>query len=95
MEQRRKQHRLQQYDYSTEGDYFITICTWNKNCIFGKPNELNQWGNIAENDLLEIEHHFSGVKIDKYVVMPNHVHILLTISDEQCSPLPFRELCNK
>ena len=76
----RKHPRLKNFDYSSPNYYFITICTWNKNCIFGKPNELNQWGNIAENDLLEIEHHFSGVKIDKYVVMPNHVHAILRIS---------------
>ena len=75
----RKHPRLKNFDYSSPNYYFITICTWNKACIFGKPNELNPWGTVAEAVMWEIEQHFSNVKVDKYVVMPNHVHMILVL----------------
>ena len=75
----RKHPRLKNYDYSSPNYYFITICTFDKACIFGKPSHLNQRGIAAEAVLLEIERHFSNVKLDKYVIMPNHVHMILTL----------------
>ena len=75
----RKHPRLKNYDYSSRNSYFITICTFDKACIFGKPNQLNQRGMTAETVLLEMERHFSNVKVDKYVIMPNHVHMILTL----------------
>ena len=75
----RKNPRLTNFDYSSPNYYFITVCTWNKACIFGKPNSLNQWGTAAEAVLLEIERHFSNVRVDKYAVMPNHVHMILAL----------------
>ena len=80
----RKHPRLKNFDYSSCNYYFVTICTWDKTCIFGKPNALNQWGAITEKCLLEIEHHFSGVKIDKYVIMPNHVHMIVVLQGGNC-----------
>ena len=80
----RKHPRLKNFDYSSPNYYFVTICTRDKTCIFGKPDHLNQWGTIAEKALQEIEHHFSGVRIDNYVIMPNHVHIILILQGE-CS----------
>jgi len=78
----RKHTRLKNFDYSSPNYYFITICTWNKTCIFGKPNGLNQWGRIAEAFLLETERHFFNVRVDQYVVMPNHVHVILALEGE-------------
>ena len=75
----RKHPRLKNYDYSSPNYYFITICTFDKSCIFGKPNQLNQRGITAEAVLLEIERHFSNVRVDKYVIMPNHVHMILVL----------------
>ena len=75
----RKHPRLKNFNYSSPNYYFATICTWNKACIFGKPNDLNQWGAVAERVLLEVEHHFPDVQIDKYVIMPNHVHVILIL----------------
>jgi len=77
----RKHPRLKHFDYSSPNYYFITICTWNKLCIFGNPHRLSPWGIIAESVLLEIEKHFSGVKIEKYVIMPNHIHMILVLED--------------
>ena len=70
----RKSPRLPNYDYSTPNYYFITICTNKKKCIFGEPNGLNALGKSAEQAFIEIETHFPGVYVDKFVVMPNHVH---------------------
>ena len=75
----RKHPRLPNYDYSTPNYYFITICTHQKKCIFGKPDRLNTLGTIAQKDFSEIETHFPGIYVDKFVVMPNHVHGIIVL----------------
>ena len=87
----RKRLRLVGYDYSSPNYYFITICTDQKRCIFGKPTCLNDWGKLAESELLDIPNHFPGVMIDKYVIMPNHIHAIVVIKDvgeERSRPFP-------
>ena len=79
---KRKSPRICGYDYSLPNYYFITICTHSKKCIFGKPNQLNAYGSIAENCLKEIEKVFPFIVLDKYVVMPNHIHGIFVIEDE-------------
>jgi putative transposase len=75
--------RLQNFNYSTPGFYFITICTLNKNNFFGKiinnHMELSKMGLIANQCLIDIPNHFKNVLLNEYVVMPNHVHILLNL----------------
>ena len=71
------------YDYSSENKYFVTICTDKRNQYFWTENRINSFGRIAENELLEICNHFKCVQVDKYVVMPNHIHLILTIG---CKP---------
>ena len=75
--------RLQNFDYSSSGIYFITICTLNKNNFFGKiinnQMELSKMGIIANQCLIDIPKHFSNITLDEYVVMPNHVHILFHV----------------
>lgn len=77
--QHRKSPRIPGYDYSTEGYYFVTICTHDKKCIFGDGYELNRFGMIAKNDLETLEAHYSRLRIDKCVVMPNHIHAIVII----------------
>ena len=79
---KRKSPRIPGYDYATPNYYFITICTHDKKCIFGKPNQLNRCGKIAEHCLLKMPEINSGVYIDKYVVMPNHIHAIMVISSD-------------
>ena len=79
----RRQNRLNGYDYSSENKYFVTICTDKRNQYFWTENRINSFGRIAENELLEICNHFKCVQVDKYVVMPNHIHLILTIG---CKP---------
>ena len=115
---KRKPTRLKEYDYSQNGAYFVTICTRGKKCILSDiivgqglaPAEtvLTQYGKIAEEQLLTLEKRYKTIEIDKYVIMPNHIHIIIisnntagaspcpTISDVICS---FKSLttriCNK
>ena len=76
----RKLQRMKGFDYSTPTSYFVTICTNGKKCIFGHPDHLNSYGLIAQKHISELPFHFPGLQIDHSVVMPNHVHILLTVN---------------
>ena len=90
----RKSIRLKNYDYSREGLYFITICSHNKECIFGEiieedvgvhcmcPNDivkLNEYGKIVENELLKTKEIRKNIQINQYVIMPNHIHFVIEI----------------
>jgi len=77
--QDRKKLRLVNYDYSSQNYYFVTICTHDKKCIFGKPNILNEYGIIAAKEIENISNHFERIKVDKYVIMPNHIHAIIII----------------
>lgn len=95
---KRKSIRLKDYDYSQDGFYFVTICTQNKEYLFGDIAEATLCGRpnrpdfLAEKWLLELENKFRNVKIEKYIIMPNHIHFILSIytqaGDHIGSPLP-------
>lgn len=82
----RKPTRLKDYDYSTPGAYFVTVCTHNRKNLFGDIVSgdifsapqiiLSSIGKIANDEILNIESHYKNVKIDKFVVMPNHIDYL-------------------
>jgi REP element-mobilizing transposase RayT len=79
----RRYIRLKDYDYTQEGAYFITICTKDKQCIFGdiKQGEmkLNLLGSMAHQYWQEIPQHFPHINLDVFVIMPNHIHGILWI----------------
>ena len=81
----RRSPRLQGYDYSQEGAYFITICTHHREHRFGDVTNaemnLNAFGNIAEQEWFETGKLRSEFELDAFIVMPNHVHGILTIVD--------------
>ncbi len=79
---KRKSPRIPDYSYSTPNYYFITICTHNKLCIFGNPGKLNFYGKIAEEHLKLISELHKNIRIDKFVVMPNHIHCFFIIQPE-------------
>ena len=86
---KRKATRIPGYDYSTRNYYFVTICTKDKKCIFGQPNHLNAFGQIAQDCIESISTHYKNVEIDKYVIMPNHIHMIINIgTDIQTEGLP-------
>ena len=79
----RKSIRLKNYDYSSNGYYFVTICTQNREKLFGEIVGATLCGRPNNPDklivkwLLELENKFKGVKIDEYIVMPNHIHFII------------------
>jgi REP element-mobilizing transposase RayT len=81
----RKSNRLYGYDYTSGGDYFITICAHNRECWFGEIAEgkmiLNDIGETGKKYLTSIPEHFPGTEIGEYVIMPNHVHLILVLND--------------
>ena len=120
--QKRKPIRLEEYDYSDVGAYFVTICTKNREnilwettaklqpnndmvidntqpvnnavidntqpnavgAVIGRPyynHRLNELGLIVEKYIKQIPQHYKHVNVDNYVVMPNHVHLLLSINE--------------
>ncbi|HHQ6545419.1 TPA: transposase [Serratia fonticola] len=82
----RESVRLRNYDYASVGFYFVTICTHQRQCLFGTINnsimQLNNHGLIAKKCWLQIPQHFAAVGLDHFVVMPNHMHALLHIHME-------------
>ena len=90
---KRKPTRLKEYDYSTPGAYFITICTNSRKYLFSNivgaihespENELTQYGEFVE-QIIELLPDRFNVSIPKYVIMPNHIHLIIeiNISDEE------------
>jgi len=71
----RKSIRLKEYDYSTDGAYFLTICSYKKKCIF----EDSDIGSIVKKIWDLIPEYFPSVILDEFTVMPNHVHGILWI----------------
>ncbi|MBI4650818.1 hypothetical protein HY745_05945 [Candidatus Desantisbacteria bacterium] len=67
----RKSIRLKEYDYSSNGAYFITICTHNHECLFEKFISLK---NIVINQLNNVPERFPDIILDAFVIMPNHLH---------------------
>ena len=91
---KRKANRLANYDYSQNGAYFITICVKDKEPILSMikfnsiyPNEikLSKLGIIVANEILNIEKRFDNTKVLDYVIMPNHIHLIIQLDDCSCS----------
>ena len=82
---RRRSVRLQGYDYSQAGAYFVTICTWERGCLFGEivdgEMRLNEYGCVVQNEWLKTADIRDKVELDYYVIMPNHFHGILVIND--------------
>jgi len=83
--------RLRGWDYSKPGAYFVTIVTKNRECLFGNivVNEmiLNYAGNIVQQWYLDIPNHFPNVKLDAFIIMPNHVHGIIFITENHAQPI--------
>jgi len=98
MEAKNRIHpRLKDWDYSHNGAYFVTVCVDKRrpilSTIVGRGlapaiAELNLWGKTVEAELLNIENRFPNIKIDKYVIMPNHVHAILILESEVAGASP-------
>ena len=82
-----------------QGMYFITICTHKKLPLFGeiknKKMRLNNLGKIVDREVLKIASHYQNIQIDKYIIMPNHIHMIIAILEtdenntmERINPFP-------
>ena len=82
----RRSIRLRDYDYTQNGAYFVTICTHEKRCMFGRvvtdEMVINEWGRIVQSCWDETPAHFPMVELDAFVVMPNHVHGVIVIVND-------------
>lgn len=104
---KRKHKRLKEYDYSSDGYYYVTICSKNMKCIFGKidknvgrglaPAErrysdivitLSPYGLVAEKQLFALEQRYDYVRIDKFVIMPNHIHAIIILDGKAAGASP-------
>ena len=87
----RKSPRLQGYDYSLAGAYFITICTHQREYLFGDvvagEMHLNQNGKIAAERWLALPHHHNDVILDLFVIMPNHMHGIIMLDNTSLSTI--------
>lgn len=81
----RQSIRLPEYDYRSPGVYFVTVCVANRRCLFGAVvNDqmvTNEYGDIAAEEWQRTEQVRNRVTIDTYVVMPNHTHGVIIITD--------------
>lgn len=77
----RKSPRLPKFDYSSNQYYFLTLCTHNRVCLFGQLPEMNDLARIVQAHIENLEKIRAGVKVDKYVIMPNHVHMIISLQD--------------
>ena len=85
----RKTPRYKRFDYNSVGAYFITICTQNRKCILSRvvgtgvldcPQiELTKFGEIADKYIKKLSDFYDHLSVESYVIMPNHIHILLFI----------------
>lgn len=90
---KRKQIRIENYDYSAPGAYFVTICTANKENVLWetvgadiiRPQDisLSAIGKVVERSVLQISDHYKNIVVDKYCVMPDHVHLILVIQSNE------------
>ena len=90
---KRKQIRIEEYDYSTPGAYFITICTANREKIFWSDSRgelcspvnapLSNIGEIVYHEIRKLNSVYDAVKVDKYCIMPDHVHLLVSINTDE------------
>ena len=94
--EKRKRNRLEDYDYSLYGSYFITICTRNKQKVLSEfvgersalPQEepkliLTDVGEIVDKAIQNISTRYEDVQVDKYCIMPNHIHLILTLFTQE------------
>jgi len=117
---KRKTPRLQGFDYNSVGVYFITICTKDRQCILSRivgtgvldcPQvKLTKYGEIAKKYIQQLNDFYDHISVESYVIMPNHIHILLFVKEngQSRTPVPtransafsqfistFKRFCNK
>ena len=87
----RKNIRLKNYDYSQSGYYFVTICTQDRQKLFGEILNskliLNDRGEMIIKWIYQLGNKFPRILIDKYIIMPNHIHCIIIVGADHVSAL--------
>jgi len=82
--------RLREFDYSTPGAYFVTICTYHKTCFLGDVRDdrmlLTNVGSMVHATWSELPDHYPAVHTDAFIVMPNHIHGIIVLNGDHISP---------
>jgi REP element-mobilizing transposase RayT len=85
----RRSIRIKQYDYSQVGAYFVTICTYNREGLFGDIVDgeirLNEWGHVVEDCWEWLDKQYAYVDLDTWIIMLNHLHGIIVITDDKYS----------
>ena len=94
----RKNIRLRDFDYNTPGMYFLTLCTENRRCILSDVSaygskqspviKLTKYGLTAKKYIEQLSAFYSELSVENYVIMPNHIHILLNVQPNGPSGTP-------
>jgi len=99
MFEKRKRNRLKEYDYSFAGYYFVTICVNDRKDYFGKIENggcvLNKYGQIVKQILENIPVLYPYVELDYYVIMPDHIHIIIIIDPSNINVVTGRDLSQR
>ncbi|MCU0607959.1 MAG: transposase [Candidatus Edwardsbacteria bacterium] len=86
MHRERRTVRLPGYDYASQGAYFVTVCTRDRECALGKIASgilsLSRFGEIARSCWEGLPRHYSGIELGAFIVMPNHVHGIIVITGD-------------
>lgn len=81
----RRSIRLQEYDYSQAGAYFVTVCAWNKECLFGEIGDgkfvHSDAGEVVADVWHRLPERYPSAEMDEFVVMPNHFHGIVVLKD--------------
>lgn len=82
----RRSIRLEAYDYTRSGAYFVTACVQDRVCLFGEvvdgKMELNSFGEVVAEHREWLEQQYAHVQLDAWVVMPNHLHGIIVLMDD-------------
>ncbi len=80
----RKSIRLQRYDYSHPGYYFVTVCAFEKQRLFGRYENgrvvLNEWGDIVHDEWTHIPKTWPHIQLDEYIILQDHIHGIIVIN---------------
>lgn len=81
----RRSIRLQGYDYSQAGAYYVTIVAWRREYVFGEvvnaEMQLNKFGQIVQYAWYDLPKHYPHAELDSFCIMPNHVHAIIVLND--------------
>ena len=81
----RRSIRLKDYDYSEAGGYFLTICSFKRNCIFGEvingEMHLNKIGRAVKEEWMKSVYLRKEIILDEFIIMPNHIHGIVMITE--------------